>query len=223
MKPWRRKGRQNPSKVTPRTPRHPGSQDPLFPSSLSQTQLPGKLNSIPAPSTTSTPAVESTEIFPKLCPIPAFEAGSFYPDTPTKKTRTSLWGRNSRNRPKTRHSSSRNFPGIPLPEQQSLRNKRERQQQAPDTIGQNKPCHSRSEFPKKKSPNSRQNVARKEEKRFYLPSSVKAKRKTKLSTLLLTPSRAPCPAAKATPNPKSGKKKEGREGIRQLLGNPTLG
>lgn len=66
-------------------------------------------------------------------------------------------------------------------------------------------------------------MARKEEKRFYLPSSVKAKRKTKLSTLLLTPSRAPCPAAKATPNPKSGKKKEGREGIRQLLENPTLG
>lgn len=31
-----------------------------------------------------------------------------------------------------------------------MRNKRERQQQVPDTIGQNKPCHSRSEFPKKK-------------------------------------------------------------------------
>lgn len=33
-----------------------------------------------------------------------------------------------------------------------MRNKRERQQQVPDTIGQNKPCHSRSEFPKKKKP-----------------------------------------------------------------------
>lgn len=33
-----------------------------------------------------------------------------------------------------------------------MRNKRERQQQVPDTIGQNKPRHSRSEFPKKKKP-----------------------------------------------------------------------
>lgn len=154
------------------------------------------------------------ETLPKLCPTPALEAGSFYPTTPppTKTNQDKLFfGRNSCSRPKIGHFSTKNPPEIPLLEQQSLRKKREHQQ-AEQTL----PLLPRIPSPQKEKnqaqiPGRMLNlVARKEEKRFYLPSSWESQKANK--DLSAGPhTQTSSSGSKNKPQSQIGGEKEGRD------------
>lgn len=129
-------------------------------------------------------------------------------------------GRNSCSRPKIGHFSTKNPPEIPLLEQQSLRKKREHQQ-AEQTL----PLLPRIPSPQKEKnqaqiPGRMLNlVARKEEKRFYLPSSWESQKANK--DLSAGPhTQTSSSGSKNKPQSQIGGEKEGREGIQQDLGTP---